>query len=540
MDSVQMRLRLHDLPLLCAGAASRASALAADAAAATVGEGLLHSAAGDDDERQRALLTPSLLKAIDEAEARNDVIARSDAGREAALRRRHSLSGFPDLASGCEVGRVSDKSGQHRSRREICFPGNAERRLDRQAEARGGGRQAADRRHIVCQMSRTASRIRVCAACSSTRSTSNARRTGRTAGHRDQSGSGRGSARRASSRARIAARSPCCDADGKSLLEIGDVAQPVFPRSAVKAIQALPLIESGAADAYGFGDSELALACASHSGEPRMSSWRRRCWPRPAWTRRRWNAARIGRSNHDATVALARSGRCADRAAQQLLRQAFRLPLHLPPSRHRRIAAMSRADHPYPGDGARRDGGGDRRAARRRQQRGIDGCSIPTYAVPLKSLALGFARMATGDGLSASSAPRRRSGCLPPAWPSRSSSPAPAAADTRLMQAAPGRIFVKTGAEGVYCAAVPELGLGIALKCDDGAGRAAEVDRSRRCWRSCSKSDEALAARLDELAQAASRQPEGASRSARLRPTDALDQRLTVSSTWLRSTVRCA
>ena len=38
------------------------------------------------------------------------------------------------------------------------------------------------------------------------------------------------------------------------------------------------------------------------------------------------------------------------------------------------------------------------------------------------------------------------------------------------MQAAPGRIFVKTGAEGVYCAAVPELGLGIALKCDDGAG----------------------------------------------------------------------
>ena len=48
-------------------------------------------------------------------------------------------------------------------------------------------------------------------------------------------------------------------------------------------------------------------------------------------------------------------------------------------------------------------------------------------------------------------------------------------ADTVLMQAAPGRIFVKTGAEGVYCAAVPELGLGIALKCDDGAGRAAEA-----------------------------------------------------------------
>ena len=43
------------------------------------------------------------------------------------------------------------------------------------------------------------------------------------------------------------------------------------------------------------------------------------------------------------------------------------------------------------------------------------------------------------------------------------------------MEIAPGRLFVKVGAEGVFCAAVPELGLGIALKCDDGAGRAAEV-----------------------------------------------------------------
>src|SRR5690606_42125368 len=51
------------------------------------------------------------------------------------------------------------------------------------------------------------------------------------------------------------------------LWEAGDTERPVFPRSAVKAIQALPLVETGAADAYGFGDRELALACASHSGE---------------------------------------------------------------------------------------------------------------------------------------------------------------------------------------------------------------------------------------------------------------------------------
>src|SRR5882757_9205670 len=58
------------------------------------------------------------------------------------------------------------------------------------------------------------------------------------------------------------------DADGATVLSLGDVATPVYPRSAVKPIQALPLVESGAAERYGFGDEELALACASHGGEP--------------------------------------------------------------------------------------------------------------------------------------------------------------------------------------------------------------------------------------------------------------------------------
>src|SRR5262245_58515697 len=58
------------------------------------------------------------------------------------------------------------------------------------------------------------------------------------------------------------------DADGATVLALGDVAHPVYPRSAVKPLQALPLIESGAADRYGFGDQEIALACASHGGEP--------------------------------------------------------------------------------------------------------------------------------------------------------------------------------------------------------------------------------------------------------------------------------
>src|ERR1700720_1331469 len=58
------------------------------------------------------------------------------------------------------------------------------------------------------------------------------------------------------------------DAHGAAVLAIGDVTTPIFPRSAVKALQALPLVETGAADAFGFGDEELALAFASPSGAP--------------------------------------------------------------------------------------------------------------------------------------------------------------------------------------------------------------------------------------------------------------------------------
>jgi L-asparaginase II len=50
------------------------------------------------------------------------------------------------------------------------------------------------------------------------------------------------------------------DADGATLLALGDMERPVFPRSAVKALQALVLVEAGGADRYGLGAQELALA----------------------------------------------------------------------------------------------------------------------------------------------------------------------------------------------------------------------------------------------------------------------------------------
>ena len=105
---------------------------------------------------------------------------------------------------------------------------------------------------------------------------------------------------------------------------------------------------------------------------------------------------------------------------------------------------------------------------------GTDGCSIPTYAVSLKGLAFGFAKMATGRGLEsirARAARRLIDACM--------AEPFYVAGTrrfcTRLMQVAPGRIFAKTGAEGVFCAVLPEKGLSFAVKCEDGTTRAAET-----------------------------------------------------------------
>ena len=105
---------------------------------------------------------------------------------------------------------------------------------------------------------------------------------------------------------------------------------------------------------------------------------------------------------------------------------------------------------------------------------GTDGCSIPTYAIPLRDLARGFARMATGESLGSErskAANRLLNACMNEPFYMAGSK----RFCTDVMSLAPGEIFAKTGAEGVFCGAIPGLGLGIALKCDDGAVRASEA-----------------------------------------------------------------
>ena len=261
-------------------------------------------------------------------------------------------------------------------------------------------------------------------------------------------------------------------ADGATVARWGEVATPVYPRSALKPLQALALVESGAADAFGLGDRELALAAGSHNGEPdqvaAVVAWLERiglsaaaleCGPqRP---RREPDA--------DAMVLAGRRPSDADNNCSGKHAGMLTLARHL----GRPTVGYSAVDHPVQQTilatlSAMSDI--DLSAG----QIAIDGCSAPSPAMPLQALAHAFARFARPDGL----APARAAACrrLNQAMAAEPQMVAGAGRlCTALIAAGSGRVLVKSGAEGVYAAALPGPGLGIALKAADGARRAAQM-----------------------------------------------------------------
>lgn len=287
------------------------------------------------------------------------------------------------------------------------------------------------------------------------------------------------------------------DADGATVLSLGDVDRRVFPRSAVKALQALPLIESGAADKYGLTDEEIALACASHSGEPEH--------------------VRVAASM------LAKAGRdvgCLECGAHWPMGEAANRALAAqggePSALHNNCSgkhagficlACGTGEDPkgyvspnHPVQQMVREALEDATGANHTMEySGIDGCSIPTYAIRLPSLAFGFAKFGTGAGLSdgakAAAERIRKAVAAHPFMVAGTGR-----FDTRLMEILKERAFVKVGAEGVYCASFPELGYGVALKAEDGNTRAAEAMMAGLVLRFLPLSEEERAA-IKALAQ---------------------------------------
>jgi L-asparaginase II len=261
------------------------------------------------------------------------------------------------------------------------------------------------------------------------------------------------------------------DADGAQIFAIGDVTTPIFPRSAVKALQALPLVESGAADRYGLSDEELALACASHSGEAAHVSGVERMLAKAGLSPSALQCGGHWPISQPAAAALARSG--APSALHNNCSGKHAGFLCLACAMGVATDEYFRPDHPVQRQvrAVLEDFTG---AVMSEDRCAIDGCSVPTWAVPLQNLAHGFAKFGTGRGLApqrARAAARLRQACANKPWYVAGTG----RFCTEIIQRFGARVFVKTGAEGVYCGALPEQGFGIALKCDDGASRAAQA-----------------------------------------------------------------
>ena len=258
-----------------------------------------------------------------------------------------------------------------------------------------------------------------------------------------------------------------CDAGGGIVEAWGNPDQVIYPRSSCKMIQALPLLESGAAAAVGLGDAHLALACASHNGAAihtgRVSRWLAdlsmtgddlRCGPqmpddaeaREALVRAQVTPCQLHNNcsgKHAGFLTLGRHLGAgpeyveADHPVQRAVREAFE----------------ETTGEPSPGHA-------------------IDGCSAPNFATTVHALARAMARFAAAgdDGVRPAAMRRLREAMM--------RHPDLVAGEGRsctiLMRALGGRAAVKTGAEGVFVAILPERRMGIAVKIADGATRASE------------------------------------------------------------------
>ncbi len=260
------------------------------------------------------------------------------------------------------------------------------------------------------------------------------------------------------------------DASGKRLLEIGDVEALVFPRSALKPFQAIPLVEEGAADHFEMTTAELALSCASHNAEPfhiaALEQWMSRvglapdnlecgaAYPgfQPAAHAMVAQQHEPGRQHHNCSgkhtgmLTLARfhdAPLAGYSDYQHQTQQSWMSVLHA-------LTGLDIATLPWD----------------------LDGCGLPALALPLASLATAYAQLG-GDHVSA-----ERGAAMTRVCSAMRQHPELIAGTGRCCTAVMQQVdelTVKTGAEGVFGAYSHRHGIGIALKIDDGATRGSEV-----------------------------------------------------------------
>ncbi len=255
-------------------------------------------------------------------------------------------------------------------------------------------------------------------------------------------------------------------ADSTTPATFGDEDAATFWRSAVKPFQVLPIVEDGAATAFGFGSEWLAVACGSHGGRPEhvdrvtamleaigVAETALRCGPHPPY-------------DDDAAAALTCAGEMPG-------------PLHNNCSgKHAAMLALA-AHHGWDAEGYWRLD----HPVQRRIRAGLDawiaadpeslawatdGCGLPTPYVRLADMALSYARLVTAAAGGAAGPAAVVSAMT--RHPKLTSSPG--REPLRIMQAGAGRLLAKEGAEGVLCVAAVDADWGLALKVVDGGRRA--------------------------------------------------------------------
>src|SRR6266446_5832694 len=262
------------------------------------------------------------------------------------------------------------------------------------------------------------------------------------------------------------------DRDGTVVRKWGDVDQPIYGRSAIKPMLALGLVESGAADAFKLGNAEIALACASHSGEPqhvdRVRAWLQRIGRSPAdlecGAHMPYNEVAMRDMVRAGIEPDASHNNCSGKhsgfltTAVHLKEPTKGYIRYEHPIQQRLLGIMEQLS------------GLDLSHA----PRGVDGCGIPTIALPIAQTAMAMARLADPQGLPpARAAAAKRIVTAMTAEPYMVGGAGEFCSE--VMHALGGKAALKPGAEGVYAGILPELGLGICLKNEDGAGRGCEV-----------------------------------------------------------------
>jgi L-asparaginase II len=257
------------------------------------------------------------------------------------------------------------------------------------------------------------------------------------------------------------------DRDGRLLYAAGDPGAFVFTRSALKPLQALPFVRDGGIERFGWSSEQVALMCASHSGEPRhvagVADMLARAGSGPDDLQCGTHAPGYHEVRGEppppppySPLAHNCSGKHAGMLACCAL-HGWRRDDYLDPA-HPLQQAIRTAVAEYAGVPS-----GD-------LVMGIDGCSAPNYALPLAALARAFARLAGGDGGGPWDGSAKRLRDAMTAHPAMVSGEG--RSDETLMRAGGGDWVTKIGAEGVQAVGVASRGLGIAIKVADGGRRA--------------------------------------------------------------------